>query len=183
MPIRWPSRWAWASARSGPSSCRKSGTMPSSIFLSRGLDAVVVDDLEAPGEDVAQQAERLGAASAGWRGRGRGRSPRAGPRSRPRTRRAAGSCRCRRPPTTVTAASLRASNRRLKAACSGSSSASRPIICVCHAFDAARADAEAARLGARDEVALDGVVDALDRQRRLAPRPRTGRAPARRCRG
>jgi hypothetical protein len=58
MPIRWPSRWAWPSP--GRAVARQEQRHHALLELAaRGLDAVVVGDLEAPGEDVAQEAERL----------------------------------------------------------------------------------------------------------------------------
>ena len=58
-------------------------------------------------------------------------------------------------------------NSRLKASCSASSSASRPIIRVATPSMPRRAEAKAPRLGAQHQVALDGLVHALDRQRLL----------------
>ena len=51
------------------------------------------------------------------------------------------------------------------------------------AFDAAGADAKGARLGAQHEVAVDGLVDALDRERRLRLDLEQAAHLAHRCRG
>ena len=59
MPIKWPSMWAWPSARSGPSSREEQRDDARFHLPACDLDAFVVGNLEAPDEDVAQQAERL----------------------------------------------------------------------------------------------------------------------------
>ncbi len=74
-------------------------------------------------------------------------------------------------------------DRRWKASCSCSSSASRADHAGLDAFDAARGDAEGARLGALHQVGGERLVDALDLHRRLRLDVEHAAHMAHRCRG
>ena len=56
MPIRWPSRWAWCGEIRAVVGFEERDD-PLLHLGARCFEAVVVGDLEAPGQDVAQQAE------------------------------------------------------------------------------------------------------------------------------
>ena len=154
MPIRWPSRWAWPSARSAPSSSTNSGTMPSSIFRPRRLDAVVVGDLEAPGEDVAQQSEglalrlRRGAAAEEEEALGARLAPGLELVEQPALADAGVGDHGDGGQLALGEQPLEGGLQRLELGVA----ADHPRR---HAFDAAAADAKAARLGAQHQVALD----------------------------
>ena len=144
-------------------------------LAARRLDAVVVADLEAPGQDVAQQSERLALRLR--------RGAAAEDEEAFRTRIAPGrelveqtaladagiGHHADRGETAIDEQPLEGVLQRLEFGVA----ADHPGR---DAFDAAAAEAKAARLRAQHEVALDRLVDALDRERLLrstSNRPRT----------